>query len=314
MEGHPLGVSCDIDETCTSLEEDCCPFTKEDESGYFSGIQPSIQSELQDKSFDPSKELGSYLDFSSREPQTTSVPESPGISQPLQKLQLTQKQFSDRRYQEGQDPEIKGLREPERSALHAALWQSQSERAAALIQNCNREALNVPNSRLQTPLHVAALQRLVGIVGLLVQCGADLRQVDQTGDTALHIVCREGYIEILQEVLTIADKTSVLQCLEARDYNGHTCLHLAALFLHLDIIKLLAEVGANVNAKDGTYNYTILHYAVQKRDLKLLECALSLERISLEETSYSGETALHLAEKLKYSDVIKCLRKRSQYQ
>jgi ankyrin repeat protein len=76
-------------------------------------------------------------------------------------------------------------------------------------------------------------------------------------------------------------------------------------------VRLLVAGGADVNATDGMYSKTILHYAVDKHSLELLNCVLSLENVSLTVTSYAGETALQLAEQNRYDDMTKLMKEYS---
>lgn len=329
-----LDVS-NLDENCLSLEEDCCPVNTEGESGYFSAI--SLQQSVKD-GYNSSLQEWPYSDLSLSHPsvtgddfhsrsshssfrprETRDTPVSPGISQPLQSLDLSRGQCH---HSLGHGPLGHGRTEEEgtrlnypkktnNSQLLEALWQNQTERAASLIRNIaddDRERLNLPNGNLQTVLHVATLLKMVEIVHLLVKEKADITQCDNRGETPLHIACREGYIEIIKVIHSNANRQTVLGSLEARNFEGLNCLHLAAVNLHFDMVKLLANIGVDVNAKDGMYHFTILHYAVEKNSEELLECVLNLENISLTETSYSGETALQLAEKYRYCGLTKMLR------
>lgn len=246
--------------------------------------------------------------------ETRDTPVSPGISQPLQSLDLSRGQCHrslghGRREEEGTS--LSYPKKTNNSQLLEALWQNQIERAASLIRNIaddDRERLNLPNGNLQTVLHVATLLKMVEIVHLLVKEKADITQCDNRGETPLHIACREGYIDIIKVIHSNANRQAVLRSLDARNFEGVNCLHLAAVNLHFDMVKLLANIGVDVNAKDGMYHFTILHYAVEKNSEELLECVLDLENISLTETSYSGETALQLAEKYRYCGLTKMLR------
>lgn len=325
-----LDVS-NMDENYTSLEEDCCPVNTKEESGYFSAIslQPSVKDgynsslqdwynsdlsfpEIQPSVTDDFQPPSSHPSFSLRETQDTPV--SPGISQPLQSLDLSwgQRHRSlGHRHTEEERTSLSYQTKSNNSQLHEALWQNQTERAACLIRNIandDRERLNIPNGSLQTVLHVATLLKMVEIVSLLVEEKADIAQCDNHGETPLHIACKEGYIEIIKVIHSNADRRAVLWSLEARNFDGLNCLHLAAVNFHFDLVRLLADFGVDVNAKDGMYHFTVLHYAVEKNSKELLECVLDLKNITLTETSYSRETALQLAEKYRYCGLTKILR------
>jgi len=72
--------------------------------------------------------------------------------------------------------------------------------------------------------------------------------------------------------------------LQATNYNGHTCLHLASIHGYLGIVELLVSLGADVNAQEPCNGRTALHLAVdlQNSDLVslLLKCGADVNRVT----------------------------------
>ncbi|XP_062589225.1 NF-kappa-B inhibitor alpha-like [Saccostrea cucullata] len=292
------------DMSYASLEEDGCPlfFNKDAESGYFSGIS---NVSLKEESLSLSKQR-------LLEPPTESrkTPESPGISHPLKQLNISSSSFSPAIQNEEFSKMVCRDKDGD-TQLHTSIWQKKIQTVFYIIEcivSVDRGWLDFPNLKLQTPLHAATLQRMVEIVALLIEERADVRLCDDQGDTLLHIASREGYDDIVRTVLDTGDRQQVLSCIETLNYYGQTCLHIAANGLHHSVLKLLVSSGASVNIKDGMYNYTILHCVVQKHNSELLDYVLGLESIALDATSYAGETALQLAERLGFCDTAKVLR------
>uniref|UniRef100_A0A915E1P2 Ankyrin repeat protein n=1 Tax=Ditylenchus dipsaci TaxID=166011 RepID=A0A915E1P2_9BILA len=80
--------------------------------------------------------------------------------------------------------------------------------------------------------------------------------------------------------------------INARDYSGKACLHMA-LLNNIAVVAKLIDLGANVNTADGQ-GRTLLHLAASSSNNECLE--LLLERgASVRATDIKGSTPLHLA-------------------
>ncbi|XP_061183414.1 NF-kappa-B inhibitor alpha-like [Saccostrea echinata] len=191
------------------------------------------------------------------------------------------------------------------SQLHMAIINLLVPIALYIIKQApHREWLDLPNNMLQTPLHLAVMTRLPQVVKALIDGGADIEARNSKGDTPLHIACREGFDDIVQILLS----QSRTQDLEARNYDGQTCLHLAAEHTHLPIIRLLVLSGANLNTQDGKSGKTVIHYAAEMGNVLLLEFLLQYP-INIHSRTYSGLTAIMLADGRGYHDIVQQLQK-----
>ena len=83
------------------------------------------------------------------------------------------------------------------------------------------------------------------VVKLLLQRGADVRVMNQFGDTSLHEAGRWGHLEVVRLLLdNQADMSQTNQ-------HGWTPLHFAAAYSQLEVARVLLEAGADVKAKDN---------------------------------------------------------------
>lgn len=157
------------------------------------------------------------------------------------------------------------------------------------------ECLDIYNDKLrQTPLHLAVLMKQIQVVKLLLDNGANPEMFDHHGDTALHVACRSGNVTMVNEILKPRE-SRVSQNLNVRNYEGHTCLHLAVLGGYKKIADILLKSGADVNVGDGKSGATALHLSVKGNKLDILPVLLEQSDIAIDKKTYNGATPLMLA-------------------
>ncbi|XP_048238051.1 NF-kappa-B inhibitor cactus-like [Haliotis rufescens] len=206
------------------------------------------------------------------------------------------------------------------TALHTGIIQGHISLVLLFISAApNCEWLNITNLLKQTPLHLAVITRQVNIVRRLMTAGARVDVTDIHGNTPLHIACREGYQEIVECLLrpvyyeeTLLNQYEIPyqripQDLENRNFDGHTCLHLAAMSTHLKVLELLLSKKASINVRDGTSGRTVLHYAAETGNRILLHFLLSQRHLDICCRTYGGLTPLRLAAGRGFGDVVSIL-------
>ncbi|KAJ6217207.1 hypothetical protein RDWZM_008364 [Blomia tropicalis] len=188
--------------------------------------------------------------------------------------------------------------------LHLAIIEDMEDIACSIIKNISgsNELLNSYNYLYQTPLHLAVLKRQMNVIQLLVSRGVSFMFQDNQGNTPLHIACKYSLTDIIRYFLVSSHKTLLsTNCFELRNYDGDTCIHLAAYNNNMKTIELLLRAGANINAQEGKSGKTILHWAVENLNDKLVYFLLNKCNASISIRSYSDQTAFHVAWKIQHS-------------
>ncbi|KAL5008049.1 hypothetical protein ScPMuIL_013630 [Solemya velum] len=207
--------------------------------------------------------------------------------------------------------------------LHMSIIQGIDHLTMVFIKSAPEASwLNIQNNLQQAPLHLAVITNRPLIVRRLMVGGADVDPKDNRGNTPLHIACIEGYQDIIGNLVnpiqyqeTTQNEYPITyqkipQDLEAKNYDGLCCLHLAAMKSYLSAIRLLLTKGANINVPDGKSGRTILHYAAETGNRILLKLLLNYPALNLDAETYGGETALVLARGRGYTDIVSILKER----
>uniref|UniRef100_A0A8C7E4D2 Uncharacterized protein n=1 Tax=Naja naja TaxID=35670 RepID=A0A8C7E4D2_NAJNA len=154
--------------------------------------------------------------------------------------------------------------------LHIAVAQGNLLAAQHLVIlfNHGQQDLDIFNNLRQTPLHLAVIIAQPSLVKLLLSHGASPMVLDRHGQSALHLACEHSSLRCLQELLK---GNLVTLDLEARNFEGDgrsPLLH-AVENNNLDMVELLLQHGANVNAQSYGGN-TALHTASGRGLLDML--------------------------------------------
>ena len=155
----------------------------------------------------------------------------------------------------------------------------------------------------QTALHMAARKGYQVAVKVLISNGARADKADAAGNTALSYCAREGHFTALKMLLEaganpdmgnkqletplmLAAKSGHLDSAEEllecganpdnRDAKGQTPLMLALKGNHMDMVELLMSYQCAMNTQNIQTGKTILHWAVQTGDIKLIQSVLRM--------------------------------------
>ncbi|XP_015228354.1 PREDICTED: B-cell lymphoma 3 protein-like [Cyprinodon variegatus] len=177
--------------------------------------------------------------------------------------------------------------------LHIAVVQGELPIVHKLIQLLllARTGLDIYNNLRQTPLHLAVITKQANIVEVLLRAGADPAVLDRHGQTALHLCCEYQQLDCLSVLLSLSSSSP---CLEIRNFEGLSPLHLAVLQGHHDLTKMLLDAGADINAMDIKSGQSPLIHAVESNNADMVHFLIE-NGCDVNSQSYSGNTALHIA-------------------
>ncbi|RDW75433.1 hypothetical protein BP6252_06575 [Coleophoma cylindrospora] len=188
---------------------------------------------------------------------------------------------------------------------------------------------------METPLMEAIRLKSHTIVDMLLQRGADGQSTNRYGQTPLEIACGVGDARIVDLVLG-ARKTSDKQYpgfmnmplllatksnhsdivdmliqsgadIEAKDMDGQTSLHVASELANDRIVEILLRHGADIEAKELRQSRTPLHYAAEYGNTAVVGLLISKGAIVDVSEHKSGKTALHLASENGHAAVVDLL-------
>ena len=110
-------------------------------------------------------------------------------------------------------------------------------------------AINTPNNKYETCLHIAAANGALAVFIELMERGANPNLRDSLGYNCLHIACKNGNINVVKYLLFRGAD------INACTYENNSALHICALYNASEIAELLIEKGIDqsiVNGKSKT--------------------------------------------------------------
>ena len=120
---------------------------------------------------------------------------------------------------------------------------------------------------------------------------SDLNKLDTEGDTLLCTAAKNGYPIILR---LLVEKGADIKGKSGESYDNYTALHAAVTSDKLACIRVLLELGADIEDKDFLESTPLLTAASESRDIETLR--LLLERgANISEIDALGHTVLHQA-------------------
>ncbi|XP_041444520.1 protein phosphatase 1 regulatory subunit 12A isoform X2 [Xenopus laevis] len=199
------------------------------------------------------------------------------------------------------------------TALHQACIDDNIDMVKFLVEH--GASINQPDNEGWIPLHAASSCGYLDIAEYLISKGASVGVVNSEGDTPLDIAEEEAMEELLQnevnrqgidveaarkeeERIMLRDARQWLNSGQINDVrhskSGGTALHVAAAKGYAEVLKLLIQVGYDINVKDFD-GWTPLHAAAHWG--KEEACKILVENFcNIEAVNKVGQTALDVAD------------------
>ncbi len=158
-------------------------------------------------------------------------------------------------------------------------------------------------------LHLAAMLNEANAVRFLLNKGVNVNEQNALLHTPLHLASGAGHEEIVEILIREgnADK-------DVLDVRNHAAMHYAVNNKKLEVVKLLSNLGANVNIAGSGRNamkLSSLHVAISSSNydekdlcLDIVRCLINVPNAGVNLQDYENKTPLHYAERLKTVEVL----------
>ena len=181
--------------------------------------------------------------------------------------------------------------------------------------------LDIQNRLFQTPLILAVLLDMPRLARRLMSCGVEIDARDYNGNTALHIACRDGNVQMAESLMTpirheeVAKNRSEIsyrripQDLSIMNFEGVTCIELAFISKDIQLMDILLHKGADVDQRCLKSGRTLLYRACLTGDIDIVNNLIS-KQCNINMCAYDGSTPFDAARASRYWQIAVVLAER----
>ncbi|XP_031565445.1 transient receptor potential cation channel subfamily A member 1-like [Actinia tenebrosa] len=193
--------------------------------------------------------------------------------------------------------------EDECTPLHLACSRGYLDIVKAIVNNDPTiMTMELVEAQGMTPLHRAALGNHSEIIKFLIEKGSAVDPRDFNCHTPLLLASANGCTSSVQILLEKAADIAL------KDSNLKSCLHAAVGYSTTLVILLKQPKAVPLVSEKDVFGLTPLHYATQQGNFKDTMQLLACNPSSIEVTTDTAdETALHLAAKDRFSDIVQLM-------
>ncbi|XP_067661816.1 serine/threonine-protein phosphatase 6 regulatory ankyrin repeat subunit B-like [Haliotis asinina] len=153
----------------------------------------------------------------------------------------------------------------------------------------------------RTAVMLAAENGHKDVVELLVDKGADVSIVDETGDNILHCACRGGDVEVVKYILS-----QEMVDINSLGHRKKTPAMVAGQEGHMKVVELLAKLRADLSLSDVSGS-NILHIACYCGQINIVNYILSLKLVDVNSRGWKNRTSVMVAAKHGHKEVVELL-------
>jgi ankyrin repeat protein len=147
----------------------------------------------------------------------------------------------------------------------------------------------------ETALHLAVWNSNVDVFQKLLEKGANPNIFDKKGWSPLHVAAGEKNGNEIMDLLLAHSKVNV----DDVDGKGQTALHIAAYESNVNVVKSLINKGANLNAVDKSGDSPLHVAAKERHGIPIIDLLLEAQKVKgmgdINDRNKQGRTALHYA-------------------
>ena len=165
--------------------------------------------------------------------------------------------------------------------------------------------LNLRDEYNEYLLTYAILYNKLDIVKLIIEKGGKIDITDNENRSILYTSIKYGYDDITRFLIETNKNHIGINILDIKDKSNKTPLHYAIQKKNLTIIEKLCEAGANPHMFDNT-GYNSLHQSIFTRNIDVVRLIIKYIN-SIDIRTNTGESALHIAVNLKLTKIAELL-------